>query len=389
MSIGNNRAEQELTRLLAQTLVQKEVIEPMNKIGWSHVDPPAPDYSGRPAQAEGAPAPQSAQAPQATPAAPAQPDAKADAPTFSFNIEDFKNPLTGKYFDKYNSAAEAMKGLGHLANMAKNAFSERDAAVERENALRTEMTNTRPTPVASPAAAPASFPPVSASRAELDAAKRAHAAVLAEVAEDGGVFNEETARRFAETQSELSEQAARFAVVESRDKERRASEAENARWSAVSEYMTKKYPEAEQFAAETGLHVQSDPLLAEAVAALVARGKEKEASEFAWLAYKRAVQMNTSVESRAQAEEVEADLAARGQVRQDLKERALRDAGVVVGSPGGAGIHTNPNQGSSAQEIEALAAAMKRQGETPGSPAAAAWRHAVIGRFLPPDLFSR
>ena len=49
MSLGKNREEQELTRKLAATLVQKEVIEPMNKIGWVHGTPPPPDYSGQPA----------------------------------------------------------------------------------------------------------------------------------------------------------------------------------------------------------------------------------------------------------------------------------------------------------------------------------------------------
>src|SRR5258707_4851699 len=66
MSIGRNREEQELTRLLASTLVQKEMLEPMNKIGWGHSAPPPPDYTGQPAAADGAPAP----AATTTPAAP-------------------------------------------------------------------------------------------------------------------------------------------------------------------------------------------------------------------------------------------------------------------------------------------------------------------------------
>ena len=396
MAIGNNRAEQELNKLLAATLVQKEVIEPMEKIGWSHATPPAADYGTTP-QTGGAPAPKATPAApvgadgqpvKPTEGAPATPGAKADTP-FSFNIEDFKNPVTGKYFDKYDSPAEAMKGLGHLANMAKTSFSERDAALARENALKAEMEKLRSTPATSPVAAPTPVPNTMASRAAVDKAREAYEKVLSDVADDGGVINTENAKRLAEAQGELSQASARFALAESQEQARRATDTENARWSKVNEYMDSKYPKASQFATEIGLHVQTDPLLAKAVAAMVAQGNEIEASELAWLSYERAVLTTQNAETVKQATEVEADLEARGQVRQDLKERALKDAGVVVGSPGGAGVHQNPNQASSAEEIERLAQLMKRSGEAPGTPAAAAWRHAVIGRFLPPDLFTR
>ncbi len=386
MAIGNTRAEQELNKLLAATLVQNEVNKPMNAIGWSHGTPPTPEQL---AAAGEAPAVKETPATQVTPAPTADPAAKADAPQFSFNIEDFKNQITGKYFDKYDSAAEAMKGLGHLANMAKTSFSERDAAIGRETALRAEMDRLRSTPATNSVAAPTSLPNTVSSRVSVDKAREAYEKVLSDVADDGGVINSENAKRLAEAQSELSTASARFALAESQEQSRRATDSENARWSKVNEYMDGKYPKASQFATEIGLHVQTDPLLAKAVAAMVAQGNEVEASELAWLSYERAVLATQSTETRAQAAETEADLAARGQVRQDLKERALKDAGVVTGSPGGAGIHTNPNQASSAEEIERLAQLMKRSGEQPGSPAAAAWRHAVIGRFLPPDLFTR
>jgi hypothetical protein len=323
------------------------------------------------------------------PVAPVAEVAKADSPAFSFNIEDFKNPITGEYFDKYKTAAEALKGLGHLANMAKTAFSGRDEAIMRENALKAELATLRSTPAVSPAAAPVSTASLTASQAAVDRAMEAYDAVLSQVADDGGIITEEYAKKLSAAQRELGVATARFAAVETSEQERRASTQENARWSKVTAYMKEKYPTSEKFAPEIGLHVQTDPLLAKAVSALVAQGSEVEASELAWLSYERAVLTHKTTETLEQAKETEADLAARGQVRQDLKERALKDAGVVVGSPGGAGVHTNGNVASSAEEIERLAQAMKRQGESPGSPAAAAWRHAVIGRFLPPDLFTR
>ena len=394
MPIGRSREEMELTKLLAATLVQKEVMEPMEKIGWGHGTPPPPDYSGRPTT-EGAPAASASPAPVAPangqPAAPASvtpasPAAKADAPSFSFNIEDFKNPITGMYFDKYPSAAEAMKGLGHLANMAKTSFSERDAATARASELEAENKRLRLTPVGSPPTASTATSP-DVSRTDVEKAQQALDAVLSQVARDGGVLDEEYARKLGQVQRELSRAEARYALAESRENERRAQDTENARWSRVNEYMEVKYPDASKFAAEIGLHVQSDPLLSKAVAALVSRGEEVEASELAWVSYERAVKMSGDSTARAEATLTEQELAAREQVRNEAVARARVDAGVITGSPGGAGIHQNLDVGPGREEIESLAAEMRRQGDAPGSPAAAAWRHAVIGRFLPADLF--
>ena len=216
----------------------------------------------------------------------------------------------------------------------------------------------------------------------------AYDAVLLQVAEDGGILDAESVKKLSAAQSEMSRAEARFALEESRRNEQDVLDRENARWKSVNEYMSNKYPQADQFANEIGLHVSSDPLLSEAVAALVARGKEVQASELAWLSYQRTTKMLGDVASRADAEKVETDLSAREQVRNEAVERARKDAGIVTGSPGGAGVHQNPDAGGSSQaEIAALAAEMQRTGDAPGSAAAARWRHAVIGRFLDPNLF--
>lgn len=397
--IGNNRAEQELTKLLASTLVQKEVMEPMEKHGWRHGTPPPPDYGTTP-QVEGAPAtsnqptPNASTVGQPTPNAtdkPAGTVAKADAPAsapFEFNPEDFKDATSGKYLGKYDSPAELMRGLGHLANMAKTAFSERDAAKTRLAEIEAEHASTRSTTVGSPLTAPTSSPVTTTSRVDVDRARVAYDAVLSQVAEDGGVLDAESAKKLSAAQSELSRQEAKYALAESREQEKNAQTQENARWQLVTEYMEQKYPKANQFADEIGLHVQTDPVLAEAVAALIAQGKEIRASELAWLSFERTMNASGSAITRAEAEKTEEELAAREQVRKEATARARADAGIVSGSAGGVGIHENPTAGgSSREEIAQLASEMARQGDAPGSPAAARWRHAVIGRFLDPSLF--
>ena len=379
--LGRNREEHDLTKLLASTLVEREVLGPMEKIGWGHGAPPAPEAGGPPATPGEAPA-------AADPARPADPAApKADTPPsrFEFNVEDFKNPTTGKYFDKYDTPAEAMKGLGHLAHMAKTSFSERDAERTRASALESELARLRTTPAVSPTAVSAPSATESATTVDLDKAREALDMVLSNIAEDGGVLDTDSAKKLADAQRELMRQEARFAVAETRDQEKVKTDAENARWTRVNEYMSHKYPNAEKFANEIGLFISSDPLLSEAVAALVARGKEIEASELAWISYERSVKSNETAETRAAAQKTEDDLLVREQVRKEATERARRDAGIVTGSPGGAGIHQTPNQSTNREAIDYLAAEMRRSGEAPGTPAAAAWRKAVIK--LDPSVF--
>jgi hypothetical protein len=150
--------------------------------------------------------------------------------------------------------------------------------------------------------------------------------------------------------------------------------------------MKEHYPNSDKFAPEIGLHIQSDPLLSEAVAALVAQGKEIKASELAWISFERAQRAHGTAVSRAEAELSEQDLAAREQVRKEAVARARIDAGVITGSAGGGGVHENTQLAStSKEEIARLGREMARTGEAPGSPAAEAWRRAVIG--LPPEFY--
>src|SRR5262245_21842911 len=139
MSLGRNREEQELTSLLAKTLVAKEVFEPMNKIGWSHGTPPPPDYNtttpagGQPADGGSTttggntPTAEGGQ-PAPTPEGGAATPVKADTPeALKAAAEATRDPKTGLFNGKYLTVEEAIKGGSHLAQMANKAFSERDS----------------------------------------------------------------------------------------------------------------------------------------------------------------------------------------------------------------------------------------------------------------------
>src|SRR6267142_3632624 len=173
MSIGRSKEEKELTDMLSKTLVQKEVMEPMNKIGWGHGTPPAPDYSGQPAPAEGAPGQAASPSPAQPAGQPGQPAAAAPAPndkpkadgSVSLDLtamyESLRDPETGLIGKKYKTVEEAIKGSGHLANMAKQAFRERDELVKKLNELQAgnqQPRNLTAAPAAAPHAQPAGAP---------------------------------------------------------------------------------------------------------------------------------------------------------------------------------------------------------------------------------------
>jgi hypothetical protein len=435
MELGRSRAEVELTKKLAATLVQKEVMEPMAAMGWRHGTPPTPEQAalhiakraeadgatpeqiaaflaergvttslpagGQPVRTEGAPAPATTPAapvksgqpaPTAASPAPTTP-AKTDSPDLEAArnvlslMESLRDPATGKIMGKYDDVAGALKGAGHLANMAKSALGRAEAA---EAALGKTPAPVAASPVTAPvtAAAPRTFTP--ASRADVDAAQERLDAVLSKVTENGGVLDADSARALSKATRELSKAEAAAVVEDSRRASVHATGVEKDKWDGVNEYMLNKYPDSANFSDEVGLHTRSNPLLAEAVMALVAQGREQRAAELAWTEFdkSRGGTGQPVVLTRAEAEVKESDLAAREQVRKEQRDAALKDAGIVHGSAGGSSAVETPGvTGPSQDEISRYADQMRREGEAPGSAAAARWRHAVIGRFLPPELF--
>ena len=399
MPIGRTREEQELNERLAKGLVQREVMQPMEQIGWGHGTPPPPKQdspgSGQPA-AEGAPG--DAHPGLATNVAsglPAPPvkspsEPKADAPNAAL-LDQLFEPLrdaNGLIQGKYKTGIEAFKGAGHLANMAKQAFNERDTLLAKVRELEARPAAT--TTAAAPAASPKAPLAVSPSRERLDKAQAALDTVLSGIAEDGGVLDGESVKKLSQANREVADASAEYRVAEDRalrDQERERASADEQEWRKVDEYMSTKYPASARFSDEAALYVKSDPLLASAVNALMAQGRKLEATELAWQTYERVHGAEIATSDHAKAQDKEEDLKAREQVREEKVREARRDAGVIVGSSGGAGIHERNASGSSRDEVAAATEAMRREGDAPGSPAAMRFRQLVIGPSLDPSIF--
>jgi hypothetical protein len=438
--MNGNAAEAALTRKLAQTLVRTEVIEPMAVAGWQHGAVPSPQQAaviiaerarkdgatdeqiaeflkergvtytppagGTTPQSEGAPAPAPAPAapvksgqpaPAASAPAPAAP-AKTDAP--DTQLEAARNLLAlmeslkgsdGKYMGKYPNLDEALKGAGHLANMTKTVMHENETLKAQLSAAGTPAPGVVAPPAAVPAAAPASKPFVPASRPGLEAAQARLDKVLSRVTNDG--FDGDSAKEFAEANREVAREQALAVAVEQRERDDHARQSETQRWDAVNAYMAEKYPNSANVDdAEFGMFLKLNPLLTEAMSALRAQGREQRAAELGYTEFEKSRNVasgSTLTLSRADAEKKEIDLSEREQVRKEARDAALKDAGIVHGSAGGASAVEAPGiTGPSQDDINAYAAAMRREGDAPGSASAQRWRSAVIGRFLPPELFN-
>lgn len=389
--IGRSKEEQELNDLLSKTLVQREVMEPMNKIGWTHGNPPPPE-SGQPAPAEGAPR----STPTPTPAVtqggqPAEgtsegtsAGAKTDTPSPDTLIqlyESLRDPVTNLIAGKYKTVEDAIKGHVHLAQMAKRSFSERDQAVQKLSAIETLRATPTAQSVVSQPVSPTATRSLDEAQANLDA-------VLSKINENGGVLDETTARRLSEAQRGVAEAAADYRVQENLRLRKEQEAAEKNAWDAVDRYMAEKYPAASRFSDEIALFVESDPLIASAVNALLREGtpdSKIKATELAWTAFERSHGAQLAAQEQQTAQQKEADLAAREQVRQEAVAQARKDAGIVTGSAGGAGTHEMSRQGASREEIADLTSRMRAEGDAPGSPAAAAFRRAIIP--LDPSIF--
>ncbi len=402
MSIGRSKEEQELTQLLAKTLVQKEVMEPMDKIGWSHGTPPPPDYTttqgagqpgaeGAPGQPKpAAPAPSGGQpASKPTEQKPTNEPPKADTPDINALIagyEALRDPETGLIARKYKTVDEAIKGGVHLTHMTKQAFKERDDLLARVRELESRQGQA---PAAAPAAAaPQPKPTQVVSRATLDEAQARLDKVLSDITENGGVLDAESSKALSAAQRGVADAAAEVRVQEMFASRSQEENADKADWAKVDAYMKEHHPAAERFSEEVAVYMQSDPLLASAVNALLAQGNKVGATELAWVSFERAHGEQVAAADRAKAEDKEADLAAREQVRKEQVEKARKDAGVITGSAGGAGGHEKTNAGgASREEIQAAVEAMRREGDAPGSPAAMRFRAMVIGPSLDPSIF--
>lgn len=377
--------EAELTRHLAQTLVQNEVLGPMDAIGWTFGTPPPAGRPDNPVPASEAPAAPATTAPVATTATPEGAQAKTNVPADADNIDwdALKDPNTGLYAGKYQTKADAVKGMGHVVGMAKDAFTRAGTLEQEVERLRSELASRQTQSAASPAAAPSSAQFSSASRAEAEAAQARLDKVLRDVAENGGVLDEDAVKQLQSGLREAVTVNARAAAEEALLSREGAKAKDDAEWKSVDDFMTKNYPQAEKFADEIGLFVQTNPLISKAVNALVASGDRVAAAEMAWKSFDAARGSIEHATTLAAAQTKEIQLEAADQVRKEAVDQSRIDAGIMASSAGG--VHEVNRVVPTQSEIEAAAAGMRAYGMQPGNPAAAAWRKMVIP--LDPKVF--
>lgn len=385
------RLSEEVTRMLADTIVENEVMKPMEKIGWSEAaTPPPPDYSGQPTTPEGAPTP--APAPVATTipagttpapvsAAVLQAGEQKTTPTSVLDLEQFRDPSTGKYFGKYDSQEQALKGVGHVVQMAKSAFT-RNSELEVELAkLRGVGSTPSVQPIASPAVVQLTTQEATPASMVLPKSPKLEK-VLSDLVENGGVLDADNIKALMDGISDQSTLVAEHAagrVIETRDS---AASKDKAEWDKVDEFMRTNHPNALNFADEMGLMVQSNPLLAAGVAAKIAQGDRIGAAEEVWKMFSTSQGLQDAVEARKVAETEEIRLAAADAVRREATEQARRDAGVHGSSA--TGVHeTQGGIGPSPEQVAQAGAEMMSSG------LGQRWREMTIGRTLTDPLFNR
>jgi len=392
MSLGRSKEEQEMTSLLAKTLVERDVMGPMNAIGWQHGTPPpagtTPD-AGQPGA--GGSTTTGGQATTVEGGQPAvKPGSAGDAPVKADTPEALEaaakatfDPKTGKYNGKYLTVEEAIKGGSNLAQMANKALDERDQLAAKLAAIEAENLRLRQTPA--PQAAPQAAPVPRVSRTQVDEAQANYDKVLSEIVEEGGLLDAEANKKLSKANRELADAIASYRVQENDASRESAQEAEDRKWGEVTRYMTENHPGSEQFSDEVALFVRSNTPLAKAIDALQKAGDQIGATELAWTSYKTASGAQVGAAKTEADTKREIELDARKEVREELKAEALKDAGVVRGSAGGTGVHQGGQQRGSFEERQALLNRMAVEGDSPGSASGAAYRKMVIP--LPPGFY--
>jgi ElaB/YqjD/DUF883 family membrane-anchored ribosome-binding protein len=391
-------AEAALIQHLVETVVIPEVMEPMEAIGWSHAAPPPPRPRPDNPEAPGntsAPAPVAAPvvsgqpAPTPAPVAPVAGEPKKDTPAeaapasgdpLAF-LEGMKDPKTGLYGGKYRTREEFIRGVGHVVQMAKGAYSQADVSRQEVERLRAENAQLRTQPVASPAAAPQPAPVAPASQAAAPVRSAKLDAVLSKLKDEGGILDEESLNALVEGLSEVATARAEQSVENRINARENARQAEDARWRKVDEHMQEVAPESLVYSNEVGLYVQSTPLVAAAVGAMIQQGKLNEAAELSWTMFKSAHEGMTLEQINAATTAKQVQLEAGDQVRREAVEQARKDAGVITSSA--TGVHETPGAvGPTQEEIDRAAAEMQAGDGT-------RWRALTIGRTLTDPIFDR
>lgn len=382
-------AEAALIQSLIKEIVEPEVMGPMEKIGWTHGQPPSPEQPVDNPSAPGTPAPVAPVAPvvvgQPDPAAVIAPGVaespKKDTPPVTSDalafIEELKDPKTGLYGGKYKTREEFLKGVGHVVQMAKGAYSKADAAEQEAARLRTEIAQLRASP-----AAPAAVPPLApglAPQTSLTGRSAKLDSVLSKLKDEGGILDEENMQALVEGISELASTMATQAAEKTLATHEDVRAEEDKKWREVDAHMQEVAPDSLNYSNEIGLYVQSTPLVAAAVGALIQAKNLNGAAELAWQLFRGAHQGMSPAEVKTATDKTTIELEAADQVRREAVEKARKDAGVV--SSAAAGVHETPGAVGPTQEEIDQAAAEMRAGD------GRRWRALTIGRTLTGPLF--
>lgn len=365
------QAEADLLARITSEIVEPQVIKPMDQIGWEHGTPPAV-----PIPTDGTTPPDTTSTgpnhePETTPATtavepkPAETVPVTPTPTpEGIDWESLREP-NGLYLGKYKTPAEALRGMGHVVAMAKNAFSERDLIKKEVEELRGRQT-IQPTTIAAKPDPVVEKEPAAPSQLEL---------VLNRIIEDGGTIDEATGKLLKEALAADTAAAAQ-SVIAARDN---AQSAERQRWEEVDNYMRQNHPDSFNFISEIQVFRQANPLIERAVQSMLRQGDYVGASELAWVEFQKAQNLAIFNAQRATDVKKEITLEEAEKVRKAAQAEAVKDAGVMTTNAGG--VHETPTAGVTQDEIDAAAAEMARTGLGEN------WRRLVIGRDLPDELF--
>jgi len=374
------QAEAELLRNIADNIVQPDVMDRMDEINWTSaqprttptetVDNPPSDGSTttEPPKTETAPV-------DNPPAVTTPPNAKVETvPVTSEPDIDWESyrGKNGLILEKYKNKEEAIKGVRHAVQMAKEALTQKEM-IEVENLrLRNELISRQTLSVQAPQLGLPETKP--ASSLPLDE-------VLSKIVADGGTLDEQDIPALRDSITEYAKSTAQNAVSEAlkiRD-DRLAKEQKT--WQDVDAYMREKHPAALDFVDEIDVFIRTNPLINKAVNALINSNDHREAAELAWTEFDRARNAVIQANQTATNQVKEIQLDAADKVRQDAVDQARQDAGVFATVAGG--VHETVKVGPTQEDIDAAAARMRNTG------LGDEWRRLTIGRDLDNDPMSR
>lgn len=367
-----NEADLALRAHIADTIVGPEVIDPMDSINWGHGAPPSREQLPQKDNPSDAPQPTETPKPELNVDHP-QTSAESPkvVPTPDIDWESLRDPSTGLIVNKYKTPLEAIKGAGHVVNMAKTALT-RNAELEQEISRLRQIA-----PVSQPLPQPQSITPEP--KKEIPTGKLDE--VLRRIAEDGGTLDETFTGELRDAFRDTADAIASAAVQKAMNERDVKINAETTKWQEIDNYMRVKYPDSLRYTEEIGLFIKANPLVDIAVGSMLANGREKEATELAYLQYVDARDKGVAETTKAEATTREIQLDAAEQVRKEAIDKARKDAGVATTIAGG--VHETSTVPSTQEELDRAAAEMRRTGLGEN------WRALAFGQYLTDPIFNK